>query len=219
MGAMSRYQISLSTVCLLVVATGLYLIAQNVAGGSAPAAWGLFCLLVCLALVIQKIIDRLPMSHEAIFRATNAKPWPELSTAQRHCLVLFDWPLFMAIRYREVERLGTETSFRFTRAGNGITLQPAGEQHIERYFLGTIASGLARYGLRVQLPGRGWDLFNRKGAELKLVGDDGRIIQYICGKFENGDLISLRNFGEAAEAGYISTLPEIERDAYVMAMR
>lgn len=217
---MSRYQFSLSIVCLLVVATGLYLIAQKVAGEPAPDAWGSFCLLVCLALAIQKIIDRLPMSHEAIFRATNAKPWPKLSTVHRHCLAIFDWPLFREVRYREVQRLGTETLFRFTRAGNGITLQPVGGQHLERYFLRTIASGLARHGLRVQLTDRGWGLFNRKDvAELKMVADDGRIIQHICGKFEDGDLVSLRNFGEAAEVGYISTLPEKERYAYMTAMR
>jgi len=217
---MSGYQITLSIIRLLAVATGLYIIGHKLAAGPAPVAWGLFCLLICSALIMHTIIDRLPMSHEAIFRATNARDWSDLSLVQRHCLRLFDLPLFWAIRDREAQRLGADTLFRIACDGNDITLQPADGKHIERYFSKRITFGISRYGLRAQSAEKGFSLFKRTDiSELRLAGNDGRIIQYVFDKFSDDDLVSLQSFGEAVEAGYISTLPEMERDAYVMAMR
>jgi hypothetical protein len=135
-------------------------------------------------------------------------------------MMIFDWPLFRAVRDREVQRLVDEPLVRVTGDATGITLQPIELQHLERYFLRAITSAGAQHGLKVQDTESGLGISNPKYAgKIRLAGGDERIIQHVCDKFAHGELVSLRCFADAVEVGYLSTLPEKERYAYMMAMR
>lgn len=217
---MSGYQVTLSIIRLLAVAIGLWVLVQKLVSETAPVAWGLFCILFCSLLVMHRVIDRLPMSHEAIFRVANTKQWSELSEFQRHGLMLFDLPLFRALRDREHQRLSTEPLFRFTYDRNCIVLQSVTGQQIERYILREIARCAAPYGVRNEKADKDFNIFRQKRTpELRLAADDGRIIHYVGEKFDSGGLISARSFGMALEAAYIMTLPDKGRIPYMWAMR
>src|SRR3546814_4050249 len=55
-------------------------------------------------------------------------------------MMLLDWPLFFAIREREVERFLDQPLTKVVFEPQGVTLVPIESQHTESYFLTKIAS-------------------------------------------------------------------------------
>jgi len=70
-----------------------------------------------LAWAAIKIMQRKPMTDEAIFRLKVSPEWRELSPLRRRCMLFLDWPLFLAIRDREAERLLNEPLTRVVFEG------------------------------------------------------------------------------------------------------
>lgn len=216
---MSRYQITLAVICMLAVATGLYAIVRTVLVGADSGVWTLPCFLLCLAFAVLWIIDRRPMMHAAVFRAADFPGWNELSPLQRRCLMLFDWPLFLAIRDREAKRLQDEPLIRVIFEADGVTLHPLEKQHSGRFFLRTIVYAVTLYGLG-HISDRGMFYVKRsrvKGVQLLKV--DPVIMGHMHQIMQNGDSISTNKLRRAIEYGYILTLPEADRRAYMIAMR
>lgn len=217
---MSRYQAIFSIICMLAAATGLYAIVQKIVSGSTSGTWTLFCLLGCLALVMTRIIDRLPMTHEAGFRVASAHHWHDLSKFQRYALIFFDLPLFLAIRDREAQRLFCEPLIRVAREAEGITLEPVEGQHGTPFFLKTIASAMAIHGVRTRVDFPRLSIVQAGAGKVRFVDGDQRILRYVRDQLADGELVPLRNVVRMVELGYISTLPENERHTYTMwAMR
>lgn len=217
---MSRYQATFSIICMLAAATGLYAIVQKIVSGSTSGTWALFCVLGCLALVMTRIIDRLPMTHEAVFRVASAHHWQDLSKFQRYALMFFDLPLFLAIRDREAQRLYCEPLIRVAREAEGITLEPVEGPHGTRFFLKTIASAIAIHGVRARVNLPRLSIVQTEAGKVRLVDGDQRILRYVRDQLADGELVPLRNVVCMVEQGYISTLPENERHTYMMwAMR
>src|SRR3546814_14009515 len=90
---------------ILCSAAGLFAIVRRVLIGFDGLVWGAFSLMLLLAWAAIGIMRREVMTDEAIFRLKEAPQWRELSPLHRRRMMLLDWPLFFAIREREVERL------------------------------------------------------------------------------------------------------------------
>src|SRR3546814_19025264 len=81
------------------------------------------------------IMRREVMTDEAIFRLKEAPQWRELSPLHRRRMMLLDWPLFFAIREREVERLLDQPLTKAVFEPPGVPLVPIESQHTESCFL------------------------------------------------------------------------------------
>src|SRR3546814_15294737 len=77
--------------------------------------------MLLLAWAAIGIMRREVMTDEAIFRLKEAPQWRELSPLHRRRMMLLDWPLFFAIREREVERLLYQPLTKVVFAPQGVT--------------------------------------------------------------------------------------------------
>lgn len=217
---MSLYQIAFSVTCIFGAVTGLCALARKVLTGTAGEFGTMFSLSVCFALALAWIIGRRPMLHEAVFRVAGSPPWHELTRFQRCYLMLLDWPLFSAIRDKEIQRLWTQPLVRVVVEGDRMTLEPIEGQHRSRFFLSAIARSAARYGLKAAISARGLLYRDRLFlAEIEIVGSDMRMTQYLHDNLSSGDLMSLSLFMRHIENAYASTLPEDQRYVFITAMR
>lgn len=216
---MSQRQVTFSILCILCSAIGLFAIVRRVLIGSDGLVWGAFSLMFLLAWVAIKIMRRQPMTDEAIFRLQSAPEWRELSPLRRRCMVLFDWPLFFEIREKEAKRLLDEPLTRVVFEPQGVTLVPIEAQHTDAYFLRTIAGMTERRGLKVRNVVQGIfgpRLIGAQQVELNWLGSDNRIWNHVRNELIDGVPTSLRQFHNALESGYVSTLSEAERYQYYM---
>jgi hypothetical protein len=99
----------------------------------------------------------------------------------------------------------------------GFTLVPIEDQHTDAHFLKTIARATEKRGFKVSNAVRG--MFGRrltglKQVELNWEGPDHRIWKHVRNELTDGALTSLRQFHNALESGYVSTLSEAGRDRY-----
>ena len=210
---MSRHQITFSILCILCSAAGLFAIVRRVLIGFDGLVWGAFSLMLLLAWAAIGIMRREVMTDEAIFRLKEAPQWRELSPLHRRRMMLLDWPLFFAIREREVERPLDQPLTKVVFEPQGVTLVPIESQHTESYFLTKIASMAETQGLKVHnaiqgIFGLRWA--GAKSVKLTWLGSDDRIWNHACSELIDGGSISLRQFRRALEWGYVSTLPEAE---------
>lgn len=211
---MSRHQITFSILCILCSAAGLFAIVRRVLIGFDGLVWGAFSLMFILAWAAIRIMQREPMTDEAIVRLKEAPQWRELSPLRRRHMMLLDWPLFFAIREREVGRLLDQPLTKVVFEPQGVTLVPIESQHADAYFLTKIASMAERRGLKVHNATQGifgprWA--GAKSVKLTWMGSDNRIWNHARNELVDGGSISLRQFDDALEWGYVSTLSEAER--------
>jgi len=214
---MSRHQLAFSILCILGSAVGLLAIMRRVLIGFDGVVWGGFGLMFLLAWAAMRIIRRQTVADEAIFRLKDAPQWRELSPLRRRLLLLLDWPLFLAIREREMERLRDQPLTRVIFEPEGIILSPIEAQHTEAYFLTGIAAVAEVRGLKVRnaiqgILGPRWA--GAKNVELTWSGSDDRIWNHARSDLTDGEPVSLRQFRRVLEWGYISTLSEAERSQY-----
>lgn len=214
---MSRHQLAFSILCILCSVTGLFAIVRHILIGFDGLVGGAFGLMFLFAWVAIRIMRCENVTDEAIFRLKNAPQWGELSPLRRHCLMLLDWPLFFAIREREMKRLLDQQLTRVVFDAQGVTLAPLEAQHTEAYFLTQIASAAGGRGLKVRnaIPGIfGPRWASAKNVELTWLESDSRIWSHARDELVDGAPVSLRQFRRALECGYISTLSEGDRSKY-----
>lgn len=219
---MSRHQLAFSVLCILCSVTGLFAIVRHILVGFDGLVGGAFGLMFLFAWGAIRSLRRENVTDEAFFRLKNAPQWRELSPLRRRSLMLFDWPLFFAIREREMIRLLEQPLTRVMFDAQGVTLAPLEAQHTEAYFLTQIANTAERRGLKVRnavqgIFGRRWA--SAKNVELTWLGSDSRIWSYARDELTDGEPVSLRQFRRTLEWGYISTLSEKDRDKYYLESR
>jgi hypothetical protein len=195
---------------------GLYALAQKLLTGVAGEAWNIFCLSFCLVLALAWIIERRPMTHEAIFRVAGAPPWQEISPWRRFFLMLLDWPLFSEIREREVDRLRNQPLIRAGFEADYATLEPIEAQHYTRFFLRRIACAATGHGIKALPMRQGLLPRDSLGSSvIMVVSTDAKIAQYLTDNFLAGELYSLQEIRKTLEYAYLSTLSEDERYLYM----
>ena len=214
---MSRHQLAFSILCILCSVIGLFAIVRHILIGFDGLVGGAFGLMFLFAWAAIRIIRRENVTDEAILRLKNAPQWGEISPIRRHCLMLFDWPLFFAIREREMKRLLDQPLTRVVFDAQGVTLAPLEAQHTEAYFLTQIANAAEGRGLKVRnaiqgIFGPRWA--SAKTVELTWLESDNLIWSHALDELINGEPVSLRQFRRALEWGYISTLSEEDRSKY-----
>ena len=217
--SMFRYQVYFSILCVMCSAIGMFAIVRRILIGFDGVVWTAFGMMFVLAWAAIRIMRRQPMIDDAIFRLNSAPAWQELAPLRRYSLMMLDWPLFLAIREREVARLFDEPLTRLVFAARGIALVPVEVQHTAPYFLNAIARVAEGRGLKVCNDVQGVfgpRLIGPKQVELDLSGVDDRICNSLRSEFKDGALTSLRHFNKTLEAGYLSTLSETERNRYFM---
>ncbi len=212
--SMSWRQMSFSVLCILCSVAGLFAIVRDLLIGFDGLVLGVFSLMFLFALAAIRIMQRQAITDEAVLRLGQAPQWRDLSPSRRRRMMLFDWPLFWAIREREVERLLGQPLTRVVLEPQGIKLVPIEPQHTEAYFLTKIGNMAETRGLKVNnatqgIFGRRWA--GAKSVDLTWLGSDERIWNNARSELIDGGSISLREFDAALEWGYISTLPEAER--------
>lgn len=210
---MSRHQMTFSILCILCSAAGLFAIVRNLLIGFDDLVLGAFSLMFLFAWAAIRIIKREAITDEAVFRLGQAPQWRELSPFRRRLMMVLDWPLFWAIREREVERLMDQPLTKVFFEPQRVKLIPIESQHIEAYFLTKIANMAETRGLKVNNTAQG--IFGRrwagaKSVELTWLGSDDRIWNHARNELVDGGSISLREFDAALEWGYNSTLSEAE---------
>ncbi len=214
---MSSRQIIFSILCILCSAVGLFAIVRRILLGWDGLVWGAFGLMFISAWAAIKIMQHEPLANDTIFRLKDAPQWRELSPLRRRLMMLFDWPLFFAIREREVERLFDQPLTQVVFAPHGVILVPTEEQHTEGYFLTRIAREAGWRGLKVDNAVQG--IFGPRWAGAKCVkltclGSDDRIWNHARSELIDGGSISLLQFRDALESGYLSTLSVADRYRY-----
>jgi hypothetical protein len=76
-----------------------------------------------------------------------------------------------------------------------------------------------KHGLKVRNAVQGFfapRLIGAKQVELNWLGSDNRILKYVCNELIDGAPVSLQQFNNALETGYVSTLSEAERYQYYL---
>lgn len=215
-------QAAFSILCILCSAIGLFAISRRVLIGWDNLVWGAFGLMFLLAWAAMKLMQSRPMTDEAILRLKGAPEWRELSPLRRRRMALLDWPLFFAIREREVERLLNEPLIKIVFEPHGVALVPMEAQHTDAHFLRVIAGASERRGLKVRNAVQGIFGARWTGAEqveLDWAGPDNRIWDHMRSELIDGAPTSLRRFDDILESGYISTLSEAERPQYFWVYR
>lgn len=217
MRGMSRDKISFSILCILCSAAGLFAIVRRILLGWDGLVWGAFALMVLSAWAAIKIVQREPITDEAVVRLKQAPQWRELSPLRRRSMMLLDWPLFFAMREREVERLRDQPLTKLVFEPHGVILVPVEAQHTDGYFLTRIAGEAERRGLKVHNAIQGifgvrWA--GAKNVQLTCLGSDDRIWNHARNELIDGGSISLRQFRDALEWGYLSTLSAADRNEY-----
>ena len=206
---MGRYQLTITILLVISAALGLFGIGRAVLVGMDAIAWASLGSMFMFAWAARTMMLRIPVASEATVRLRSSTSWAELSHSKRRLLFWLDWPLFTELRRAEAYRLWSEhlVSVRFDT--DGVTLSPLSEIHTEPYFLKVISTA-AGFGL-VASSMRGPNVyFNWRGA-------DRRIWDHLNSQIGDSSAVSLRVFKGMLEDGYLSTLSESERSAYLLA--
>jgi hypothetical protein len=218
---MAQYQQGISALSLVISAIGLFAIGRTILIGMDRLAWLGFALFFFLISVVRRMILRTPTAAEASIRLRSASHWSELSPGRRRILRWFDWPLFIAIREREVQRIYEEVRFLIRFEANRVKLLPADELQSHPYFLGRIAQLIATYGLTVPDKAQGvlGPRFIEPILELEWNGPNRQVWHNLLRTLGSSPPLSPQMFKDALEASYVETLPPAERHKFYMDRR
>jgi hypothetical protein len=218
---MARRQLAFSILCIVGSVAGLFAILRRVLIGFDTVVWVAFGLMFLLVWIAMMVMRYQPVTSEPIVRLQSAPRWQELSFARRHVMLILDWPLFSAIREREAVRLFNEELTCVGLTPSEVILVPLETAHAAPYFLRTVARVAARHGLRINnvMQGVFGPRFKGKKIELSRSGNDDRIWNNLRRALTDGSVISLRQFYNAWESAYLSTLTDDERGRYYAGKR
>lgn len=189
---MTRYQQAISALLVLCSAFGLLGIGRAILVDKDSITWVSFGLMFALAWAARRMIVRMPIAAEASMRLGNAPTWGQLSRTRRRFLLLFDWPLFVKVREREVRRLFDEPLVSLRFDADSVILRPVEALHSDLYFLKRIARAASTYGLEVSNSTQG--VFGTQlvpsQVNLRWCGSDRRIWDHLRDGLQSGVSVS-----------------------------